>query len=116
MREVRGQGQGAAREGSAGMMRRSAFPSDNHFVRFGALNPELPDISRVTAHRAFDGQSCGGPSLAAPDNPQNPTPENFQNDTPRDARDELRGFAALLHGSAPPREGSGCENGNRRVD
>src|SRR4051794_37344981 len=29
---------------------RSTFPSDNHAVQFGAVSPELPDISRVTAH------------------------------------------------------------------
>jgi hypothetical protein len=37
--------------------RGSAFPSDNHAVRFGALSPGLPDISRVTAHRSFDGHA-----------------------------------------------------------
>src|SRR3954469_18853588 len=43
------------------MARRSAFPSDNHLVRFGAVSPGLPDISRVTAHRGFDGQNLGDP-------------------------------------------------------
>jgi hypothetical protein len=30
--------------------RGSAFLSSNHAVRFCALSPELPDISRVTAY------------------------------------------------------------------
>jgi hypothetical protein len=41
--------------------RRSAFPSDNHVVRFGALGTEFPDISRVTAHRSFDGHPDRSP-------------------------------------------------------
>jgi hypothetical protein len=66
---------------------RSAFPSDNHAVRFGALSPGLPDISRVAAHRTFDGHAGRSaiPSHRAevsytPDNPQNPTLDNLQND------------------------------------
>ena len=35
----------------------SVFSSVNHSVRFGVCSPGLPDISRVAAHRTFDGQS-----------------------------------------------------------
>src|SRR5947199_8803258 len=43
----------AAGEASLATRPTSAFPSDNHSVRFGVVSPGLPDISRVTAHRAF---------------------------------------------------------------
>src|SRR3954453_19785710 len=41
------------------MARVSVFPSENHSVRFGAVSPGLPDISRVTAHRGFGGHAPG---------------------------------------------------------
>jgi hypothetical protein len=71
-------------QGSASMIFQSGFPSDNHFVRFGALSSGLPDISRVTAYRAFGGRvrEAHRSRRDAPDNPQNPTPDNFQNDRP----------------------------------
>jgi hypothetical protein len=54
--------------GSPSMARRSALPSDNHAVRFGAVGPGLLDISQMTAHRAFYGQSFHHTYLTAPDN------------------------------------------------
>jgi hypothetical protein len=55
-------GYGAAHAGLTGKRCRSAFPSDNHLVRFDVLSRGLPDISQVTgqsrAHRHWRCPDC----------------------------------------------------------